>query len=212
MVDSPSGVPFAVRTSSMSNLDDELLKEIEQQKGLARQEPEPAQAFSRSPLAAAPAPKPQRHLGLLIGLVVMGATILTVVFSGFKQAAVYSKGVDELLRERERFESRTVRVLGTLVSGTLARRSEPCEYRFRVQKNDAQLMVYYPQCVVPDTFRDVSGVAVEVTAEGQLQKDGTFRASQIMAKCPSKYEMQDKAGQGQSPAHSLVVNTGAGSR
>jgi len=196
----------------MSNLDDELLKEIEQQKGLARQEPEPAQAFSRSPLAAAPAPKPQRHLGLLIGLVVMGATILTVVFSGFKQAAVYSKGVDELLRERERFESRTVRVLGTLVSGTLARRSEPCEYRFRVQKNDAQLMVYYPQCVVPDTFRDVSGVAVEVTAEGQLQKDGTFRASQIMAKCPSKYEMQDKAGQGQSPAHSLVVNTGAGSR
>lgn len=139
---------------------------------------------------------------------VMGSAILFFVLSGFKQAAVYSKGVDELLREKDRFELRTVRVLGTLVGGTLARRSEPCEYRFKMEKNHAEMTVYYPQCVVPDTFRDVTGVTVEVTAEGQLQKDGSFRASQIMAKCPSKYEMRGKAGQGQSPTHSLVVETG----
>jgi len=192
----------------MPNIDDELRQVIHKQEGLVRPEPEPAQAFTRAPGAVATGANPPRQIGLLIGLIVIGGAILLVVFSGFKQAAVYSKGVDELLREKSRFESRTVRVLGTLVSGTLARRSEPCEYRFNLQKNDASMTVYYPQCVVPDTFRDVSGVKVEVTAEGQLQKDGTFRATQIMAKCPSKYEMQGKANQGQAPSHSLVVDPG----
>lgn len=192
----------------MPNIDDELRQVIDKQEGLVRPEPEPAQAFTRSPAAVAIAAKPTRQIGLLIGLIVIGGAILLVVFSGFKQAAVYSKGVDELLREKSRFESRTVRVLGTLVSGTLARRSEPCEYRFSMQKNDVAMTVQYPQCVVPDTFRDVSGVKVEVTAEGQLQKDGTFHATQIMAKCPSKYEMQGKSSQGQAPMHSLVVDPG----
>jgi cytochrome c-type biogenesis protein CcmE len=55
-------------------------------------------------------------------------------------------------------------------------------------------------------------VKVEVTAEGQLQANGTFRASQIMAKCPSKYEMRGKTDQGLSPSHSLVVESGVVSR
>src|SRR5512142_1827640 len=190
----------------MSDLDDELRQVIDKQEGLTKADPEPAQAFTRAPSPTTNKPKGQ--VGLLIGLLVMGSAILFVVLSGFKQAAVYSKGVDELLREKSRFELRTVRVLGTLVSGTLARRSEPCEYRFKMQKNNAEMTVYFPQCVVPDTFRDVSGVKVEVTAEGQLQKDGSFRASQIMAKCPSKYEMRGKANQGQAPNHSLVVESG----
>lgn len=196
----------------MSQLDDELRNVIDSHEGLARTEPEAPQVFATSPAPLVAKSKPNRHVGLLIGLVVMSATILLVVFSGFKQAAVYSKGVDELLRERTRLESRTVRVLGMLVSGTLARRSDPCEYRFKMQKNDTELTVYYPQCVVPDTFRDVSGVKVEVTAEGQLQPDGTFKASQIMAKCPSKYEMRGKSNQGETPAHSLVVQSGLVSR
>ncbi len=196
----------------MSKLDDELRKVIDNHEELTQTEPEPPHVFAKSSIPLKAEVKPNRHLGLLIGLVVMGSAILFVVFSGFKQAAVYSKGVDELLRDKSRFESRTVRVLGSLVSGTLARRSEPCEYRFKMQKNDAELTVFFPQCVVPDTFRDVSGVKVEVTAEGQLQADGTFKASQIMAKCPSKYEMRGKSNQGQSPAHSLVVESGVVSR
>lgn len=185
----------------MLNLDDELRQTIDKHEDLAKKETEPAQVFAKSPAAGISSTQSRRHLGLLLGLLVMGAAILFVVFSGFKQAAVYSKGVDELLRNKDRFESRTVRVVGTLVAGTLARRSDPCEYRFKMQKNDAVVTVLYPQCVVPDTFRDVPGVKVEVTAEGQLSSDGTFRAHQIMAKCPSKYEMRGKSGQNQAMPH-----------
>ncbi len=196
----------------MTNLDDELRQAIDSHEGRAKTEPEPAQVFAKSPVANTGSSRSKRHWGLLLGLVGMGAAILFVVFSGFKQAAVYSKGVDELLRDKERFESRTVRVVGTLVAGTLARRSDPCEYRFKMQKNDAILTVLYPQCVVPDTFRDVPGVKVEVTAEGQISADGTFRAHQIMAKCPSKYDMRGKSSQGQAIPHALTTQSGMVSR
>jgi cytochrome c-type biogenesis protein CcmE len=197
----------------MSNLDEELRQTIGNHESLGlKNELESAQVFAKSPAAGKSSTQSRRHLGLLLGLVAMGAAILFVVFSGFKQAAVYSKGVDELLRDKARFESRTVRVVGTLVAGTLARRSDPCEYRFKMQKNDAVMTVLYPQCVVPDTFRDVPGVKVEVTAEGQISADGTFRAQQIMAKCPSKYEMRGKSEQGQAIPHTLATQSGMVSR
>jgi len=63
--------------------------------------------------------------------------------------------------------------------------------------------VHYPQCSVPDTFRDVPNVDVEVTAEGTLTETGTFDASRIMAKCPSKYEMEQRAASGETVPHSL---------
>ncbi len=195
----------------MTNLDDELRQAIDSHEGRAKSEPEPAQVFAKATIPNTTSTR-SKHWGLLLGLVGMGAAILFVVFSGFKQAAVYSKGVDELLRDKNRFESRTVRVVGTLVAGTLARRSDPCEYRFKMQKNDAILTVLYPQCVVPDTFRDVPGVKVEVTAEGQISADGTFRAQQIMAKCPSKYDMRGKSSQGQAIPHAMTTQSGMVSR
>lgn len=143
----------------------------------------------------------KRSWGLLVGLVVMGVAILGIVLTGIDNAAVYSKSVEQLLKEKDRFESRNVRVVGTLVRGSLMRRNEPCEYRFRLYKGTSELSVQYPQCIIPDTFRDVPEVDVEVTAEGRLQKDGTFLAHQIMAKCPSKYDMKDRKQSGQQAPH-----------
>ncbi len=36
----------------------------------------------------------------------------------------------------------------------------------------------------PDTFTD----GVDVVLEGRLQRDGTFRATTVLAKCASRYE------------------------
>jgi cytochrome c-type biogenesis protein CcmE len=182
----------------MSSLDEELARAV-------------AEAEDRAPASERPvaAPKPVettpkkklQNVGLVATLLVMGAVILTLVLTSFKEAAVYSKGVDELLHERAKVAGRNVRVAGTLVKGTLKRRDNPCEYRFSMEKNQQKLDVRYAQCVVPDTFRDVPGVNVEVTAEGKLTDEGWFEASQIMAKCPSKYEMNDRSKKGEAPQH-----------
>jgi cytochrome c-type biogenesis protein CcmE len=129
----------------------------------------------------------------LIGLLVMGGGILTLVMTSFNNAAIYSKGVDELLAQKTKLASRNVRVAGTLVKGTLVKRDQPCEYRFKMEKNGKVLDVRYPECIVPDTFRDRPETTVQVTAEGKLSKAGYFEASQIMAKCPSKYQQKQQA-------------------
>ena len=149
-----------------------------------------------------PAPKPKRSLGLLVALFVIVGAVLVLVFTSFKGAAIYSVGVEQLMKEQARYGQRNVRVKGMLVKGTLARRDDPCEYRFKLQENGKVLPIEYPNCVVPDTFRDMPGMDVEVTAEGKLAANGgAFEATAIMAKCPSKYEMKQKSMSGEIAPH-----------
>jgi cytochrome c-type biogenesis protein CcmE len=187
----------------MSRLDEELAQAVDDtEAGSPAREP----ASERPVVQATPtdSPRSRRHLGLLIALLVMGGGILALVFTSFEGAAIYSKGVDELMAERTKLASRNVRVEGTLVKGSLVRRDQPCEYRFRIAKNGSEVEVRYPQCVVPDTFRDVPGMDVAVTAEGKLASEGHFQAATIFAKCPSKYEMKDRAAKGEQAPHELV--------
>ena len=181
----------------MSSLDDEL------QKAVLDSEAEEAARPVVVPEAAAPGPKPGKELGLLIGLLVMAAAILALVFFSFDDAAIYSKTVEEVVRSRGALAGRSLRVQGTLVKGSLGRRDSPCEYRFRLKKNASVIDVRYPQCVVPDTFRDVPDMDVDVTATGKLAPEGHLVASEIMAKCPSKYDMKQKAASGEKAPHSF---------
>ena len=141
------------------------------------------------------------NLGLLIGLLVMGGGILTLVFTSFKGSSVYAKTVDDLMRDPAKYSDRSVRVEGTLVKGSLVRRDQPCEYRFNIQSKGVVLPVRYAQCIVPDTFRDMPNMDVSVTAEGKLSQAGNFDASTIMAKCPSKYEMKEMQKSGAKAPH-----------
>jgi cytochrome c-type biogenesis protein CcmE len=185
----------------MSHIDDELAKAVEESEA-----DEAARPVVVSDALPAPSEKkPRRELVLLAALLVIGGAILTLVMTSFDGAAIYSKTVDELVAQKNALAKRNLRVQGTLVKGTLAKRDSPCEYRFRMQKNGAQIEVRYPQCVVPDTFRDVPNVDVDVTATGKLASDGHFQASEIMAKCPSKYDMKQKAASGLKAPHGALT-------
>lgn len=142
----------------------------------------------------------RRGLLLAVGLVGAGAAIVGLVLTGMKDNAVYSKQVDEFLAQKAKFAGRQVRIEGNLVHGSLVKREQPCEYRFTLEKNGQSLPVRYEQCVVPDTFRDVPGMDVGVTVEGKLAADH-FAADTVLAKCPSKYEMKDRASKGEKMPH-----------
>jgi cytochrome c-type biogenesis protein CcmE len=135
----------------------------------------------------------------------MGAAgIAGLVLTGMQDKAMYSKPVDELLAQKAKFIGRPVRAEGMLVHGSLVHRDQPCEYRFVIEKNGAELPVRFAQCVVPDTFKDVPDLDVGVTVEGELQADNSFEASSVLAKCPSKYEMKERAGRGESMPHAAL--------
>ncbi|HTQ43461.1 MAG TPA: cytochrome c maturation protein CcmE [Polyangiaceae bacterium] len=144
---------------------------------------------------------------LAVGLAMGAAAVATFVLTGMQDKAIYSKPVDELLAQKDKFAGRPVRAEGNLVHGTLEKRDQPCEYRFTIAKNGVELPVRFPQCVVPDTFRDVPGMDVGVTVEGELQADQSFLASSVLAKCPSKYEMKERQKNGEQMPHSPLAST-----
>ncbi|MBN2197540.1 MAG: cytochrome c maturation protein CcmE [Polyangiaceae bacterium] len=177
----------------MSRLDDELADAAALDEDEGEIQPSASAEPGSTPTGLQAGTSPQRNLGLLIVLLVIGSALVGLMLTSLRSAVVYSKGVDELLADRDRLLGRAVRVEGTLVRGSLARRENPCAYRFVMERAGRRLEVEYPRCSIPDTFRDVSYTSITVTAEGRLGTDGRFEATQIMAKCPSKYEEQTRA-------------------
>ena len=100
---------------------------------------------------------------------------------------------DEVVAKAGTLNGKRLRVDGELVPGTLVKRDDGCEYRFRMQVNKVELAVRFAKCVIPDTFRDRPEGGVMVTVEGELGDDGKqFEATLVMAKCASKYDPETK--------------------
>ena len=100
-----------------------------------------------------------------IGLVVtlLGGAVASLLFFGSaSEAFVYSKMVNEVMTAPAQFAGRELRVEGLLKPGTHKFREDPCEHRFTIEKEGKELPVAFPQCVVPDTFRDGMGISVVV--------------------------------------------------
>ncbi len=146
----------------------------------------------------------RKRLLLLVPLVMAAAGIVAMVLVGMQDKGTYSKDVDVLIAEKAKFIGKPVRVEGSLVHGSLVKRESPCEYRFTIEKNGVEVPVRFAKCIVPDTFRDMPGVDVGVTVEGELRPDSSLEASAVLAKCPSKYEMKEKASKGEAAPHAGV--------
>jgi cytochrome c-type biogenesis protein CcmE len=140
-------------------------------------------------------------LGVLLGL---GAGVVTWALTSEETPFVYSMMVDEVAAQPAAYADRTLRVEGDLRDGSIQFREDPCEYRFTIQRNEQAMNVRFPQCVVPDTFRD--GMGISVVVEGRLQDDGSFLATQVIPRCPSRYEMNQRQQNGEAMPHSMPAS------
>ncbi len=141
----------------------------------------------------------------LVLTVFAGGAVALLLNSGAGDALTYSKLVDEVMADPDEFRGRQLRVEGQLRQGSIRFREEPCEWRFVIEKNGRSMPVRFPECVVPDTFRD--GFGIDVTVQGRLEGNGSFLATEVIPRCPSKYEMQQRANNGESMPH--AAPTGA---
>lgn len=135
--------------------------------------------------------------------VLVGGAVAVLLNSGAGDALTYSKLVDEVTAHPGRFQGRQLRVEGELRQGSIRFREEPCEWRFVLEKNGHEMPVRFPECVVPDTFRD--GAGLSVTVQGHLDTDGSFLANEVIPRCPSKYEMEQRARNGEQMPHAPTV-------
>jgi cytochrome c-type biogenesis protein CcmE len=145
---------------------------------------------------------PAIKIGAVVALL-CGVVGLLIFGGSASDAFVYSKLVHEVMTEPAAFQGRELRVEGLLKAGSINFREDPCEWRFVIEKEGKEMPVEFPQCVVPDTFRD--GMGISVTVQGKLRPDQpTFIANQVVPRCPSKYEMQQRKQKGEVMPHGDV--------
>jgi len=122
------------------------------------------------------------------GAIVLGITYLIV--TALQTSTVYYITVGELLQRGVAAGSQQVRVAGDVVPGSVEKIDSGLAIRFLVHDGSGQMPVYYRGGPVPDIF----GEEVQVVVEGKVGPDGTFQASTLLAKCPSKFEGDGAAG------------------
>jgi cytochrome c-type biogenesis protein CcmE len=79
-------------------------------------------------------------------------------------------------------EGRTFRIGGLVVDHSLKRERDGLTVHFQVTDTDKTMPVTYTG-ILPDLFKEGKGVV----AEGKLESDGVFHASQVLAKHDENY-------------------------
>jgi cytochrome c-type biogenesis protein CcmE len=129
-------------------------------------------------------------LGIL-SLLVVGGVLGWVLVSTAASAFEYYKHVDEVTPQLAQWQKKPMELHGFVQPGSVKKRldrdHQRLEYKFTEVNCGQTLPVYYAG-VVPDTFKDGAEVVVKGTLDGE-----EFKATEVMAKCPSKYQAQPGA-------------------
>lgn len=118
-------------------------------------------------------------LALLAVAAVIGAALLAL--SALKDQAAFFYAPSDVERQGPPL-GRAVRLGGMVAAGSVARAADGVTVRFVVTDGRATTPVTFAG-IVPDLFREESGVV----AEGMFNADGSFTASNLLAKHDEKY-------------------------
>jgi len=122
----------------------------------------------------------------LVGGALVLVTVGYLMATGIKETGVYYLTPSELAGKLQ--TDRSIYDVGLkmgakVVPGTIQRDVASQTITFRVTDGTQSFPVIY-RGLAPDTFTDEADVVVE----GRIQRDGTFRATTLLAKCGSRYE------------------------
>ncbi len=124
---------------------------------------------------------------ILLGIGIMLASSLPKSFS-------YYVTVAELMKERRHFQDQDLKVAGTVLPGSIQQGEDPLAWSFEVTHAEDVLPVVY-RGAVPDMFKG----GAEVVVTGRLNGKGQLVASELLAKCASRYEAKLKPGHIEMP-------------
>jgi cytochrome c-type biogenesis protein CcmE len=129
----------------------------------------------------------------LFGAVIIVASVGLLMFQGVKETGVYFLTPTELAAKTTAdptFYNVGLKMGARVVPGSVHRDAATQTIDFQVTDGTHTYPVTY-RGLVPDTFTDANDI--EVVVEGRLGKDGVFHATDVLAKCGSRYEAVPKA-------------------
>ena len=120
--------------------------------------------------------------------------LVYLAYTGVQDSKSYYVTIKELDGMGNGAYSKRLRVAGNVQPGSIKRQGTHLEFVL-VEQDRTLPVVYNGSEAPPDTFKDNA----QALAEGKFGRDGVFRATNIQAKCASKYA--PKPGQpGVAPA------------
>ena len=122
---------------------------------------------------------------LIIGGIIILAAIGILSFISFKGAATYYYTVSEVLTTQSNLGNQNIRVAGKVIEGSIVREKSGNTIVFILADlvdPTKRVNITY-QGAVPDAFKEGN----EAVVEGKLSDTDSFKAQQIIVKCPSRY-------------------------
>jgi cytochrome c-type biogenesis protein CcmE len=125
-------------------------------------------------------PRTRRLAWIAAGLGILGLAA-ALVLSAFQSNLVFFFTPSQIAA-KEAPQGRPFRVGGMVEAGSLAREPNTLTVRFRVTDTAKTIPVSYTG-LLPDLFKEGKGVV----AQGTLESDGVFHASEVLAKHDENY-------------------------
>jgi cytochrome c-type biogenesis protein CcmE len=162
-----------------------------------------AQQVWEKPILPAPQQKPRsEYLKFLIGGALMLAAVVYLIISGTANGARYFITIDELVNNPE-YVGKTVRMSGAVIGSTIEYDSSNLIIDFTVvhiptdttdlartlheavsNPGATRVRVHIENEVKPDLLQHEA----QAILTGKLGEDGVFYATELLLKCPSRYE------------------------
>ena len=133
------------------------------------------------------------RFGAVIAIIVLSLGYLA--YTGVQDSKSYYVTIKELNGMGNGAYSKRLRVAGNVVPGSIKRQGTHLEFLL-VEQDRTLPVVYSGTEAPPDTFKDNA----QALAEGKFGRDGVFRATNIQAKCASKYAPKQPGQPGAAPA------------
>ena len=119
---------------------------------------------------------------IIIATVVILATVAYLAFSGARDNKSYYVTIGELQGMGDKAYVRHLRVAGNVAPGSIHRVGTNATFDLLEQGRKLSV-VYQGSEPPPDTFKDDA----QALAVGTYSRDGVFHATELQAKCASKY-------------------------
>jgi cytochrome c-type biogenesis protein CcmE len=125
-------------------------------------------------------PRTRRALWILAGLSLLGVAA-ALVLNAFQSNLVFFFTPTQIAAN-EAPKDRAFRMGGLVEEGSVVRQKDALTVTFRVTDTARSIPVVYTG-ILPDLFKEGKGVV----AQGRLSPDGTFKASEVLAKHDENY-------------------------
>ncbi len=142
--------------------------------------------------------KPLTGIFLTVALIL--ATVGWLAVTGVRDNKSYYVTISELQSMGNKAYTRHLRVAGNVQPGSISRVGTNAQFTL-IEQGKALRVNYQGTEPPPDTFKDDA----QALAVGTFGHDGVFHATQVQAKCASKYAPAPNAAPAAKPANSAAV-------